>query len=31
MQRLFNAFRIAAWALVAEVVLLLASLTDILA
>ena len=30
MQRLFNAFRIAAWALVAEIVLLLASLTDIL-
>jgi len=30
MQRLFNAFRVAAWALVAEVALLLASLTDIL-
>jgi hypothetical protein len=30
MQRLFNAFRVAAWALVAEVALLLSSLTDIL-
>lgn len=30
LQRLFSAFRIAAWALVVEVALLLASLTDIL-